>query len=99
MSPLLRDKATQAQLWRGLAFNDLQCISTDHCPFCMKEKRLGENDFSKIPNGAPGVETRMSLASDGGGRPGRASLNPFVGLTSTSPGQSFGRFPRTGTAA
>ena len=55
MSPPLREKAKQAQLWRGLAFNDLQCISTDHCPFCMKEqKELGRNDFSKIPNGAPG---------------------------------------------
>src|SRR4051794_24484846 len=51
MSPPLRDRAKQDHLWRGLAFNDLQCISTDHCPFCMKEKRLGENDFSKIPNG------------------------------------------------
>ena len=70
MSPPLRDRAKQAQLWRGLAFNDLQCISTDHCPFCMKEKRLGEHDFSKIPNGAPGIETRMSLVYDGGVRDG-----------------------------
>src|SRR3954466_15296098 len=66
MSPPLRDKAKQAQLWRGLAFNDLQCISTDHCPFCLKEKELGRDDFSKIPNGAPGIETRMSLVYDGG---------------------------------
>ena len=55
MSPPLRPKETQDQLWRGLAFNDLQAISTDHCPFCMKEqKELGDGDFSKIPNGAPG---------------------------------------------
>jgi dihydropyrimidinase len=99
MSPPLRDRAMQAQLWRGLAFNDLQCISTDHCPFCMKEKRLGENDFSKIPNGAPGVETRMSLVYDGGVRPGRISLNRFVELTSTSPAKIFGLFPRKGTIA
>jgi dihydropyrimidinase len=99
MSPPLRDKAKQAQLWRGLAFNDLQCISTDHCPFCMKEKRLGENDFSKIPNGAPGVETRMSLVYDGGVRSGRISLNRFVELTSTSPAKIFGLFPRKGTIA
>jgi dihydropyrimidinase len=99
MSPPLRDKAKQDQLWRGLAFNDLQCISTDHCPFCMKEKRLGENDFSKIPNGAPGVETRMSLVYDGGVRPGRISLNRFVELTSTSPAKIFGLFPRKGTIA
>src|SRR3954447_20667889 len=99
MSPPLRDRAKQDQLWRGLAFNDLQCISTDHCPFCMKEKRLGENDFSKIPNGAPGVETRMSLVYDGGVRPGRISLNRFVELTSTSPARIFGLFPRKGTIA
>src|SRR5215510_6674481 len=61
MSPPLRPRAQQDRLWRGLAFNDLQAISTDHCPFCMKEKALGEGDFSKIPNGAPGIETRMSL--------------------------------------
>ena len=99
MSPPLRDRAKQAQLWRGLAFNDLQCISTDHCPFCMKEKRLGENDFSKIPNGAPGIETRMSLVYDGGVREGRISLNRFVELTSTSPAKIFGLFPRKGTIA
>src|SRR5580692_11725762 len=100
MSPPLRDRAKQAQLWRGLAFNDLQVISTDHCPFCMKEqKELGRNDFSKIPNGAPGVETRMSLVYDGGLRPGRISLNRFVELTSTSPAKIFGLFPRKGTIA
>src|SRR6266436_328728 len=99
MSPPLRDKAKQDELWRGLRFNDLQCISTDHCPFCMKEKRLGEHDFSKIPNGAPGIETRMSLVYDGGVRPGRISLNRFVELTSTSPAKIFGLFPRKGTIA
>jgi dihydropyrimidinase len=99
MSPPLREKAKQDQLWRGLAFNDLQCVSTDHCPFCMKEKRLGKNDFSKIPNGAPGIETRMSLVYDGGVRPGRISMNRFVELTSTSPAKIFGLFPRKGTIA
>ena len=69
MSPPLRPKETQDKLWRGLAFNDLQAISTDHCPFCMKEQKdLGVDDFSKIPNGAPGIETRMSLVYDGGVR-------------------------------
>jgi dihydropyrimidinase len=100
MSPPLRDRATQARLWRGLASNDLQVISTDHCPFCMKEqKTLGESDFSKIPNGAPGIETRMSLVYDGGVRTGRISLNRFVELTSTSPAKIFGLFPRKGTIA
>ena len=100
MSPPLRLKDTQERLWRGLAFNDLQAISTDHCPFCMKEqKTLGKNDFSKIPNGAPGIETRMSLVYDGGVRTGRISLNRFVELTSTSPAKIFGLFPRKGTIA
>jgi dihydropyrimidinase len=80
MSPPLRAKATQDKLWRGLAFNDLQAIATDHCPFCMKEKHLGDGDFSKIPNGAPGVETRMSLVYDGGVRKGKISMNRFVSL-------------------
>ena len=100
MSPPLREKAKRDQLWRGLAFGDLQAISTDHCPFCMKEqKELGRNDFSKIPNGAPGIETRMSLVFDGGVRPGYISLNRFVELTSTSPAKIFGLFPRKGTIA
>src|ERR1700758_656492 len=100
MSPPLRPKETQDRLWRGLAFNDLQAISTDHCPFCMKEqKTLGKDDFSKIPNGAPGIETRMSLVYDGGVRPGRISLNRFVELTATSPAKIFGLFPRKGTIA
>ena len=99
MSPPLRSKDTQDRLWRGLAFNDLQAISTDHCPFCMKEKALGETDFSKIPNGAPGIETRMSLVYDGGVRSGRISRNRFVELTSTSPAKIFGLFPRKGTIA
>ncbi len=100
MSPPLRERAKQEQLWRGLKFNDLQCVSTDHCPFCMKEqKELGRNDFSKIPNGAPGIETRMSLLYDGGVRTGRISLNRFVELTSTSPAKIFGLFPRKGTIA
>ena len=100
MSPPLRPKETQDRLWRGLAFNDLQAISTDHCPFCMKEqKTIGVGDFSKIPNGAPGIETRMSLVYDGGVRPGRISLNRFVELTATSPAKIFGLFPRKGTIA
>ena len=66
----------------------------------MKEqKEIGRNDFSKIPNGAPGIETRMSLVYDGGVRTGRISLNRFVELTSTSPAKIFGLFPRKGTIA
>ena len=102
MSPPLREKWNQAALWKGLAQNDLQVVSTDHCPFCMNEasqKLLGKDDFSKIPNGAPGVETRMSLVYDGGVRTGRISMNRFVELTSTSPAKIFGMFPKKGTIA
>src|ERR1044071_2323440 len=67
MSPPLRAKEKQKELWHGLRSNNLQAVATDHCPFCMKtEKQLGKGDFSKIPNGAPGIETRMSLLYDGG---------------------------------
>jgi dihydropyrimidinase len=87
-------------LWKWLAKNDLQVISTDHCPFCMAEqKELGRNDFSKIPNGAPGIETRLTLVHDGGVRPGRISMNRFVELCSTTPARMFGLFPRKGTIA
>ena len=100
MSPPLRDRAKQDQLWRGLRRNDLQAISTDHCPFCFNEgKQLGKDDFSKIPNGAPGIETRMSLTYDGGVAAGRLSVNRWVELTSTSPAKLFGLFPRKGTIA
>src|SRR5213594_3259926 len=100
MSPPLRPKETQENLWRGLAGGDLQAVSTDHCPFCMKEqKELGKDDFSKIPNGAPGIETRMSLLFDGGVRTGKISMNRYVELTSTSPAKIFGLFPRKGTIA
>ncbi|MCA1582788.1 MAG: dihydropyrimidinase [Acidobacteria bacterium] len=100
MSPPLRAAGNEERLWRGLAGNDLQAISTDHCPFCMQgQKELGKDDFSKIPNGAPGIETRMSLVWDGGVRAGRISINRFVELTATSPAKIFGLFPRKGTIA
>jgi dihydropyrimidinase len=100
MSPPLREKWHQDVLWKGLAKNDLQVISTDHCPFCMAgQKELGKDDFSKIPNGAPGVETRLTLVHNGGVRPGRISLNRFVELCSTTPAKMFGLFPRKGTIA
>src|SRR5437763_2048465 len=100
MSPPLRPKETQDRLWRGLAGNDLQAVSTDHCPFCMKEqKELGRGDFSKIPNGAPGVENRMNLIYNGGVVENRISLNRFVELTSTAAAKMFGLFPKKGTIA
>jgi dihydropyrimidinase len=99
MSPPLRAREKQADLWRGLAGDDLQIVSTDHCPFCIKEKELGLGDFSKIPNGAPGVETRLSLLFDGGVRTGRISLHRWVQICSTAPAKMFGLFPKKGTIA
>jgi dihydropyrimidinase len=100
MTPPLRDRANQEKLWRGLAYDDLQVISTDHCPFCFKEqKELGRNDFSKIPNGGPGVEHRLSLTYDGGVASGRISVNRWVELVSTSAAKIFGLFPKKGTIA
>lgn len=107
MSPPLRSKESQQALWTALRTDDLQLVSTDHCPFCMKEGHLGRvnqkpygrDDFSKIPNGVPGVETRMATLYDGGVRSGRLSINRFVELTSTAPSKLFGLFPRKGTIA
>ncbi len=100
MTPPLREKWNQDKLWQGLQGNDLQVISTDHCPFCFKEqKELGRDDFTRIPNGGPGVEHRMSLIYNGGVAGGRISLNRFVELTSTSAAKLFGLFPRKGTIA
>jgi dihydropyrimidinase len=107
MSPPLRSKESQQALWTALRTDDLQLVSTDHCPFCMKEGHLGKvnqkpygrDNFSKIPNGIPGVETRLSTIHDGGVRKGRISLNRLVELTSTAPSKLFGLFPRKGTIA
>ena len=99
MSPPLRRKGNEAAIWRGLKHDELQLVSTDHCPFCMKEKRLGESSFAKIPNGAPGVESRLMLTFDGGVRTGRISLNRWVQLMSTAPAKLFGLYPRKGTLA
>jgi dihydropyrimidinase len=100
MTPPLREKWNQAELWKGLRMDDLQVISTDHCPFCMKEqKELGRDDFTKIPNGAPGVENRVPLIYNGGVVENRISLNRFVELTSTAAAKMFGLFPKKGTIA
>ncbi|MFN2453625.1 MAG: dihydropyrimidinase [Pyrinomonadaceae bacterium] len=100
MTPPLREKENQTELWKGLRTDDLQVISTDHCPFCMKEqKELGRDDFSKIPNGAPGVEHRVPLIYNGGVIENRISLNRFVELTSTAAAKMFGLFPKKGTIA
>jgi dihydropyrimidinase len=99
-TPPLREKWNQEKLWHGLAHDSLQVVSTDHCPFCFKEqKELGRDDFTKIPNGGPGIEHRLSLVYTGGVHGGRFSPNRFVQLVSTAPAKLFGLFPRKGTIA
>ncbi len=99
-TPPLREKWHQEKLWQGLAKDTLQVVSTDHCPFCYKEqKELGKDDFTKIPNGGPGIEHRMSLIYSGGVHGKRFSANRFVQLVSTAPAKLFGLYPRKGTIA
>ena len=100
MSPPLRAKGNEEALWQGLKQDDLALVSTDHCPFCMKEqKELGKDSFAKIPNGAPGIEQRMSLLWDGGVEKGRIGINKYVQITSTAPAKIFGLYPNKGTLA
>jgi dihydropyrimidinase len=100
MSPPLRARAAQERLWCGLAADDLQVVATDHCPFNMRDqKTLGRDDFTQIPGGAPGIETRMSLVFDGGVSAGRMTIGRFVEVTATNPAKIFGLYPRKGTIA
>jgi dihydropyrimidinase len=95
----LRPKENQAALWRGLRTDDLSVVSTDHCPFCFKgQKELGRGDFSKIPNGMPGVENRMDLLHQAV-VDGHISRRRWVELASTAPARMFGLHPRKGTVA
>jgi dihydropyrimidinase len=99
-TPPLREKWHQEKLWTGLGADQLQVVSTDHCPFCFKEqKELGKNDFTKIPNGGPGIEHRLSLVFTGGVHGGRFTVNRFVELVSTAPAKLFGLYPQKGTVA
>ena len=98
-TPPLRPKHHHDHLWRGLRNYDLQVVATDHCPFCMKDqKELGRDDFSKIPNGMPGVETRLHLLWEGVTQ-GKISMNRFVEITSTAPAKIFGMYGKKGTLA
>jgi len=99
MSPPLRKKKDQDALWAAIDQNIVHTVATDHCPFCMDQKKMGEKNFAKIPNGAPGIENRMELMFSEGVGKGKISLNKFVEVTSTAPAQIFGLFPRKGTIA
>ena len=99
-SPPLRPADHQAELWTGLVKDDLQVVSTDHCPFDFHgQKELGRGDFRKIPNGLPGVEDRVDLLHDGGVVGGRISRERWVEIISTAPARMFGMYPRKGAIA
>jgi len=100
LSPPIRTKDNQEPLWQGLRDNVLQAVSTDHCSFDFQgQKEMGKDFFGKIPNGAPGVETRMALIFDRGVNTGKISLNRFVEVTATNPAKIFGMYPKKGTIA
>ncbi|MFF0434240.1 dihydropyrimidinase [Streptomyces sp. NPDC004327] len=95
----LRPKEHQAALWRGLRTNDLQVVSTDHCPFCfVGQKELGRGDFSKIPNGLPGVENRMDLLHQAV-VDGHISRRRWIEIACATPARMFGLYPQKGTIA
>src|SRR5687767_1040860 len=99
-SPPLRPADHQDELWRGLRKDDLQVVSTDHCPFDFEgQKDLGKGDFRKVPNGLPGVEDRVDLLHDGGVVGGRITRERWVEVNSTAPAKLFGMYPRKGAVA
>ncbi|MFO1539649.1 MAG: dihydropyrimidinase [Chloroflexota bacterium] len=99
-SPPLRPADHQEELWTGLVRDDLQVVSTDHCPFDFHDqKQLGQGDFRKVPNGLPAVEDRMDLLHDGGVVAGRISRERWVEITSAAPARIFGLAGRKGVIA
>ncbi|HXC06693.1 MAG TPA: dihydropyrimidinase, partial [Bacteroidia bacterium] len=99
MSPPLREKKDQQSLWAGINQGTVQVVATDHCPFHWKQKKMGEADFSKIPNGHPAIEHRMELLFSEGVQKGKITLNKFVEVSSTNSAKIFGMYPRKGCIA
>jgi dihydropyrimidinase len=96
-TPPLREKQNLPKLWDGLKSDNLQVVSTDHCPFCFEDqKSLGKDDFTKIPNGGPGIENRLQLLHHHGVSTGKITLNRFVEIVSTAPARIFGMYPKKG---
>jgi len=99
-TPPLRERRNQPKLWDGLRTDNLQVVSTDHCPFCFEDqKALGKSDFTKIPNGGPGIENRLQLLHHHGVGLGNLTVNRFVELVATAPARIFGMYPRKGVLA
>lgn len=97
MSPPLREKKDQAALWAGINAGLLQVVATDHCPFSWEQKKMGEKDFSKIPNGHPAIEHRMELLFSEGVNKGKITLNKYAEVSSTNAAKIFGMYPKKGT--
>ncbi|MCZ2128271.1 MAG: dihydropyrimidinase [Anaerolineales bacterium] len=110
-SPPMRTEADNARLWEGLSQNILQTIGTDHCPFfydgtrpilyegeeiAIPGKELGRDDFTKIPNGIPGIQDRLPVLWTYGVNAGYLTPNQFVAYTSSNPAKIFGLYPRKG---
>ena len=110
-SPPMRSRVDNARLWKGLSEGILQTVGTDHCPFffngtqpivyegseiVIPGKELGKDDFTKIPNGLPGIQDRMPVLWTYGVRTGRITANQFVAYMSTNPAKIFGLYPRKG---
>lgn len=105
-SPPIRERANQAALWQAIGVGELDTIATDHAPFSMCEeaclppqKSNGRGDFTKLPNGVPGVEERLMVIWEAGVRSGRISRQRFVDLVATRPAKLFGLYPAKGTIA
>jgi dihydropyrimidinase len=99
-TPPLRERKNQVPLWDALKSDVLQVVSTDHCPFRFADqKTMGIGNFTKIPNGGPGIENRMQLTFHHGVNAGRISLERFVEVTAERPAKIFGMYPRKGIIA
>ena len=96
MSPPLRDKANQAALWEALKNGDIDTVATDHCPFDVEQKHMGDDNFTLIPNGIPAIEDRVNLLYTYGVSRGGLSLSRFVDAASTRAAQIFGLYPKKG---
>lgn len=98
MSPPLRNKSNWDYIWKQLKDGVIQTVATDHCPFFFEQKKLGKDNFAKIPNGGPGIETRMPIMLSEGPKHG-VSLNKVVEVTATNVAKVFGMYPKKGTIA
>ncbi len=99
MSPPLRDIANQGFLWHAVKTGLVSTVATDHAPFDMTQKRMGEDNFCQIPNGIPSLEERVKLLYTHGVAGGRMDIHRFVDAASTQAAKIFGLFPRKGSIA